>query len=102
MNSNFQKYFEEYISKINQMIEALEDEAVYLQQINENLSRISDDWHAIKQCLLENDSPRNINSENIDSDMNRSCSSAEKEMEQLITSIVKEVNNHHIEFVCLN
>jgi hypothetical protein len=102
MYSNFQKYFEEYISKINQMIEALEDEADYLQQINDKLSRIHDDWHAIKQCLIDEDTAINVYMENVNTGMDSGYGTTQKEMEQLITSIIKEVNNHHIEFVCLN
>jgi uncharacterized protein YwgA len=105
MNSDFQKSFEEYISRMNQMLKALEDEAGYLRLINEKLNRISDDWQAIKENLsdyLDNDIQYDFNSEDLDSHMKSQYTASEKELEDLILCIVKEVNNHHIECVCLN
>jgi hypothetical protein len=103
--SFFEKSFVDYEAKINKMINALEDEAFYLRQINEKLSKISDEWQAIKDSLrycINNDFGKNINTGDIDTGMNLRNDSTEKEMEELILYIVKEVNNHNIEFVCLN
>ena len=105
MNSFFKKDSANNEEKINRIIEALEAEAVYLRQINEKLNKLSDEWQAIKESLLQymdNDFVENLNPEDIDTIMNIRSGSTEKEMEELILCIVKEVNNHHIEFVCLN
>lgn len=105
MNSDFQKSFEEYISRMNQMLKALEDEAGYLRQINEKLNRISDDWQTIKENLsdyLDSNAMDEIDSGNLDSIMKSQYIATETELEELISCVVKEVNNRHIEFICLN
>ncbi len=83
----------------------MEDEAGYLRQVNEKMSRISDDWQAVKESLLsyiDNNTMEDIDSVNTDSGMKLQYIATEKELEELISCVVKEVNNHHIEFICLN
>ncbi len=105
MNNFFQKDSANYNEKINKIIEALEAEAAYLRQLNEKLDKLSDEWQAIKENLagcLDIDMQENVNTGDFDTEKNIRNRTAEKEMEELILCIVKEVNNHHIEFVCLN
>jgi septation ring formation regulator EzrA len=104
MYSFFQKSFTDYEEKMNRMIQALEDEAYYLRQINDKLSRISDEWQAVKDSLrhINNDIGEIPVTAAIDTGMTSQSNTTEKEMEELILYIVKEVNTHNIEFVCLN
>ena len=96
MNNFFQKEPANNEEKINRIIEMLEAEAAYLRQLNEKLEKLSDEWQFIKKSMaqrLNKEMPENINSDDFDT---------EKEMEELILCIVKEVNNRHIEFISLN
>jgi ribosome-binding ATPase YchF (GTP1/OBG family) len=96
MNNFFQKDRANNEEKINRIIEMLEAEAAYLRQLNEKLEKLSDEWQFIKKSMarhLNKDMQLNINNSDVDT---------EKDMEELIQCIVKEVNNYHIEFVCLN
>jgi hypothetical protein len=96
MKNFFQKDSANYEEKINRIIEMLEAEAAYLRQLNEKLEKLSDEWQFIKKSMaqyLNKDMQLNINNSDVDT---------EKDMEELIQCIVKEVNNYHIEFVCLN
>ena len=96
MNNFFKKEPENYEEKINKIIEMLEAEAAYLRQLNEKLENLSNEWQTIKRGMkqrLNKDTGGNVNGGDFDT---------EKEMEELILCIVKEVNNHHIESVCLN
>ncbi|MDD4924473.1 MAG: hypothetical protein PHF74_06535 [Dehalococcoidales bacterium] len=105
MNNFFQKDSASYEYKINKIIEALEEQAVYLRQINEKLNKLSAEWQVIKESLLyylDNNMEENVNSGDFDTEKKTQNCTTDKEMEELILCIVKEVNNHHIEFVCLN
>jgi len=102
MSGFFQKDFSDNEQKINRIIETLEEEAVYIRQMNNKLNKLSEEWQAIKEKLPDNDMAENIKRRDIDNGINIQAGSTEREMEELILCIIKEVNNHHIEFVCLN
>lgn len=102
MSGFFQKDFSDNEQKINRIIDSLEEGAVYIRQMNDKLNKLSEEWKAIKEKLPDNDMAKNIKIRDIDNDLNIQAGSAEREMEELILCIIKEVNNHHIEFVCLN
>jgi hypothetical protein len=105
MNNFFQKDSANYEQKINRIIEALEAEAAYLRQLNEKMDKLSDEWQAIKRSLqdcINNDMQGNLSTGDFDTAKDVRNGTTEKEIEELILCIVKEINNHHIEFVCLN
>jgi GTP-binding protein EngB required for normal cell division len=105
MNNFFQKDSANYERKINKIIEMLQAESAYLQQLNEKMDKLSDEWQSIKKSMtrrLENDTQETLKINNYNIDKNIGNDSTEKEMEDLILCIVKEVNNYHIEFICLN
>jgi TolA-binding protein len=105
MNNFFQKDPADNEEKINRIIEMLQAEAAYLRQLNDKIDKLSDEWQSIKQNMtqnLKNDTQRDINFGNYDTENNVGNNSTEKGMEDLILCIVKEVNNHHIEFISLN
>ena len=102
MSGFFQKDFSDHEQKINRIIAALEEEAVYIRQMNDKLNMLSEQWQAIRRKLADDDMAKNIKKLDIDNNINIQAGSTEREMEELILCIIKEVNNHHIEFVCLN